>query len=255
MTGISAKKVMELRKKTGVSMMVCKSALLEANGDEKKAIEILRKKGISKADSKSTRETREGAVAVSGKTALMLLCETDFVARNEEFLSFLQKLTELASQNPMEAEKNFENMRPELIAKLGENLKIGGIYSVSAGEKFGKYIHSNKKIAVVVGITGGNDEIAKDVAMHIAASNPKNISPDDVPLEVITKEKEFWKNELKDSGKPREVLEKIFIGKEKKFREENALLTQKFLKNSDISVGKFLDNNSAKINDFIRIEI
>lgn len=254
MAEITAKAVMELRAKTGVSMMACKKALVEANGDMNAAIDILRKTGAAKAEKKGDRDTSEGAVAVSGGAAISLQCETDFVGRNDDFLALAQELADEAATNGEEAAKAmFEKKKTDAITKLGENITFGEAKVLKAGDTVGRYIHSNNKIAVVVAITGGTEDMARDVAMHIAASSPQVISPDEVDDTLVAKEKEIWTEQLKNEGKPEQIMEKILMGKEKKFREENALLKQNFVKNPDQTIEEFLGD--ATIEAFVRLEV
>jgi elongation factor Ts len=256
MTDISAKAVMELRKKTGVSMMACKKALAEANGDMEAAVDILRKAGAAKADKKSDRATGEGAVAVSGRAVVSVQCETDFVARNEAFLDFVTSLAALADGDGEEAAKaKFEEQKAEMITKLGENLSFGEAVVVPGGDTFGGYVHSNNKIASVVSLTGGSEDIARDLAMHVVASSPQVISPADISDELVEKEKEIWAEQLKNEGKPEQIIEKIMIGKEKKFREENALEKQAFVKDPDVLVEKLVADAGGQIESFVRVEV
>lgn len=254
MADISAKAVMELRKKMGVSMMACKKALVEADGDMDKAIDILRKSGQAKAAKKGDRETTEGAAATSGRAAVSLYCETDFVARNEDFLRFVQSLADEANSKGEEAAKSlFETKKTEIITQLGENITFGEGKVIEGGDTLGHYVHSNKKIAVVVALSGGTEAMANDIAMHIAASAPQVISPEEVDDALLEKEKEIWTEQLKNEGKPENIVEKILLGKEKKFREENALIKQNFVKNPDQTVEEFLGD--ATVESFVRIAV
>jgi len=256
MADISAKAVMELRAKSGVSMMACKKALVEANGDTEVAMEILRKKGAAKAADKADRATSEGAIAVVGRAVVALNCETDFVAKNTDFLNFAERLAAVASEKGSEAaEELFESEKAEMIAKLGENIMLGQIATMEVGEIVGAYIHSNNKLAGVVALNGGTEEVARDIAMHAVASNPSVLSPDEIDDTIVAKEREIWTVQLQNEGKPEQIIEKILLGKEKKFREENALLKQAFVKNSEISVEAFAQENGAEIVAFLRIAV
>ncbi len=254
MANITAKDVMQFRERTGVSMMACKQALTEAEGNEEKAIEILRKKGITKAAKKANRETGEGAVDISGRAIVKISCETDFVAKNDDFKSFLKELTDIANKKGTEeAEKYFEKKKSELVAKLGENIVFGGAEKIEGGDNVGGFKHFNNKIGAIVTLKGGSEEIAKDIAMHIVAINPEFLSPDEIEQTLIDKEHEIWNDELKQSGKPKQIWDKILMGKEKKFKEERALLTQKFVKDDKKTVEAFAKDNSAEIIGFIRL--
>jgi len=256
MAEISAKMVMELRAKSGVSMMACKKALVEAGGDADAAMEILRKKGAAKAADKADRATAEGTVAVVGRAAAALNCETDFVAKNADFVAFAREIAKIADeQNPDAAKKYFDEKKTEMITKLGENITLGGISKIEVGQIVGSYVHSNGKLAALVAIDGGDETVARDIAMHVAASDPKVLSPDEVDDAIVAKEREIWTEQLKNSGKPENIIDKILIGKEKKFREENALLKQNFVKNPEISVENFAKEKGATVVAFLRISV
>ncbi len=256
MTEISAKAVMELRAKSGVSMMACKKALVEANGDAEMAMEILRKKGAAKAADKADRATSEGAIAVFGRAAVALSCETDFVGKNADFLKFAERIAEVAQEESTEAaEKYFESEKAEMIAKLGENIALGQIATIEEGDVVGAYVHSNNKLAGLVAMNGGTEEIARDIAMHAVAANPVVLSPDEIEDETVSKEREIWTAQLQNEGKPEQIIEKILLGKEKKFREENALLKQSFVKNPEISVEEFARQNGAEVIAFLRLAV
>jgi len=256
MSEISAKDVMQLRKKMGVSMMACKKALVEASGDEEKAIEILRKSGIAKAAKKIDRETSEGAVCIIGKTIVKVCCETDFVARNEDFLTFLKEIATFAdSQSTEKAEQFFTEKKADFSMKLGENLTLKGIKKAQKQGTVGSFVHFNNKIASVVVLEGGDSETAKEIAMQVVVTNPEVLSPDDVDAKLVEKEKEIWTEELKQSGKDEKIIVNILQGKEKKFRGENALLTQPFFKNDKITIKQFAKEKGAKVIEFIRMSL
>ncbi len=258
MSPITAADVAKLRAITGVSMMACKEALDEAQGDQEKAIEILRKRGIAQAVKKADRTQNEGALFVAqseDKAALISLkCETDFVARNPEFVALGDSVAKMLLDKGMDATKTAtEKQMPEFVQKLGENITLGEMQEVSA-PAVGSYVHSNRKIAVIIGLNqSGTSAIAKDVAMHAAAMNPSYVYPEDVPADVLEKEREIWKEQLKNEKKPEAILEKIMLGKEKKFREENALVKQPFVKDQNIAVEKHL--NGAKVESYVRVVI
>lgn len=255
---ITIDQIKELREATGVSMMACKKALEEANGDFDKAGEILRKKGEAKAVDRVSKVTKNGVVvikAVDGKSALVeLQCETDFVAKTSDFIAMAESIADKLLKGIIKPE---DRDLPEIKAamlKMGENIKISNMKIVQ-GKNLGSYVHSNKKIGVVVSLEGGTLEIARDVAMQVAATNPKVISPSEVSNDLVVKEKEIWVAQLKNEGKPANIVEKIMIGKEKKYREENALISQVFVKDSEKTIEKLLKDANAVIKEFARFSI
>ena len=251
---VSLEQIKKLRDDTGVSTMACKKALEEANGDQEKAIEILRKKGEAKAASRSERSTAQGVVAVSegqGKVAMITLaCETDFVAKNEDFINEAKKLADKVLSEGEEAD--LSGVIGDLTIKLGEKIELKN-KEIFEGKNIGTYIHSNNKIGTAVVLSGGETEVARDIAMHIAAMNPGYISPDEVPVALVEKEKEIWTAQLKQEGKPENIWANIMQGKERKFREENALLKQAFVKNPEETIEKLLGD--LKIETFTRMSV
>ncbi len=258
MPPISASDVSDLRARTGVPILACKEALEEANGDMEKAIEILRKRGVAQAVKKADRTQHEGALFIAQNDAKAVLvslkCETDFVARNEAFSALGQSLAQtLLEKGEAAAKEEAEKAMPEAVQKLGENISLGDMQEVSA-PTVGSYVHSNRKIAVIIGLdVPGEGAKAKDVAMHAAAMNPPYVHPDDVPAELLEKEREIWKEQLSKENKPEAILEKIMLGKEKKFREENALTKQAFVKDANQTIEKYL--GSAQIESYVRIVV
>lgn len=255
---ITAAMVNALREKTWWAwMMACKKALEEAWWDETKALEILKKKWISKAAEKSDRAMWEWRVFTKkkwNKTAILkITCETDFVARNENIASFADVvLDEALSHWVDKAMQKWENEVKELIAKIWENIKVEQVEVIESDTSW-VYVHSNGKIWVVVTLSWGDEETARDVAMHVAAMNPKYLSPADVAEEIIIKERESWKNELK--WKPENIIENILSWKEKKLREEHALTTQFFVKDNTITCEQYVKGKWAQISKFVRIAI
>lgn len=238
-------------------MMVVKQALEEAGGNEEKAIAILRKKGETDRIKKSAREQREGVIfsaQAQGKAALLLLgCETDFVARNEDFRALGKTLVEtILAKGANAAKTKAEKLLPQMIQKLGENLSILEVNEVAA-PVIGIYVHTNSKIGVIIGLDQGATALARDIAMHAAAMSPMVVSPSEVPQETIEKEKEIWREQLKKEGKPEAIFEKIMLGKEKKFREEHALLTQPFAKDPSKKVEQIL--SGAKVTAYVRLSV
>ena len=276
-------KVKKLREATGAGFKDCNLAIKESNGDLDKAVEILRVKGVSKASKKMSRDAREGVVAISGnekKTSIIEVnCETDFVAKNDDFISFVKELSELNNKNDSNVEKlkkvkmkngtSVEENLVALIAKIGEKITIGKTKTVSNSASFNyQYLHTVvkdnlAKLAVIVSLeTKDNSDIVKkfgkQLSMHIAASNPLALESDLIDKKIIDKEQELVTEELKNSGKPDAIIEKISLGKMNKFKEENSLLTQAWVmepKKKVKDVLKELAINDLKIKEFSRIKI
>jgi elongation factor Ts len=273
---ISAQDVNKLRKMTGAGMMDCKKALTEANGDFEKAIEILRKKGQKISASRADKEASEGSVFILGnpedtRSVLVALnCETDFVAKNEEFQNLGRLIVETAAKNKPKNIEELLNLKAdnltvnekimELMGKIGEKIQISA-YEVLEGEKVVSYIHANNKLGVLVALKGTDGaevlSAGKDVAMQIAAMNPVAVDKDDVPREIVDKEIEIGKEQAREEGKPEAMLEKIALGKLNKFYKESTLLNQQFVKDHSLTVGKYLDNikNGLSVDGFKRISI
>lgn len=253
---ITAQQVNSLRQRTGISMIQCKAALTEANGDEEKAIEILRKKGMAKAAEKVDRAMKQGIVStkVSGNKAVIvkMTCETDFVAKNEEFKAIAAHAAETAlKKGPEKALDEANAAIKELFAKLGENMAIE--IKVMEGDGIADYVHTNNKLGVLVNLSKKMEDKARDVAMQIAAMNPFVIRPEEVSGDILAKERDIWRVQLLAEGKPEAILDKIMFGKEKKFREECALLKQSFVKDPEKTVEQFLEG--IDVLDFIRLAI
>ena len=277
------KKVKKLREATGAGFKDCNSAIKESDGDLDKAIEILRIKGVSKASKKMSREAKEGVVAISGdekKTSIIEVnCETDFVAKNENFINFVKELSELNNQNDSNIEKlksskmkngsTVDDALVALIAKIGEKITIGQTKTISNSSSINyRYLHTVvkdnlAKLAVVVSLeTKENSEtvktFGKQLSMHIAASNPLALNSSLIKKSIIDKEQELITEELKNSGKPEDIAKKISLGKMNKFKEENSLLTQAWVmepKKKVQDVLKELAINDLKIKEFSRIKI
>jgi elongation factor Ts len=252
---VTAQLVKELRERTGVGMGDCKNALVETNGDIELAIEVLRKKGIAKAAKRSENETKEGRIKItvdgSAVYVASVSCETDFVARNETFEGMLDTFIEIRKNSADDAsaiEKAEELKASEFTMKVGENMKILALTKIE-GEVVASYVHSNfKNGAVVVAKAGTNADNLKMVAMHVVASQPQVVSPNDVPADFVAKEREIALAQMaedpKNASKPAEILEKIIEGKMAKLKEENALITQPFVVNPDQKVGDFIGADS-----------
>jgi elongation factor Ts len=256
---ISASMVKELRDRTGLGMMECKKALKEADGDIEKAIEDLRKASGLKAAKKAGRTAAEGLVAVSANTVVEVNSETDFVARDESFKAFVADVANAAAAQGNDdvqqlLDAGFEAKREALVQKIGENISIRRFATVSA-PVVGSYVHSNGRIAVLVGLEGGSEELARDVAMHIAAVNPRVAKPEDMPEDVVESEKNIIKAQPDMEGKPAEIVEKMMVGRIRKFLAENSLVEQQFVKNPDQKVGQLLKEAGADIQAFVRFEV
>ncbi|MCX6807650.1 MAG: translation elongation factor Ts [Patescibacteria group bacterium] len=252
---ITASQVNELRQRTGAGMMDCKKALEETNGDIEKGIDWLRQKGIAKAAKKAHRETKSGLLFVAGDqkkiTIVKFFCETDFVASNDEFRQVGQELAKAALKDG--SIDNAQDKITAIIAKIGENMSAeSAIVEAGANELLAYYLHSTGRLAVVIGLSGSDDQnLARDIAMQAAAMNPAVISPEQVDSALIEREKGIWKTEL--SGKPENIQEQIMAGKEKKFRAENSLLGQSFIKDSSKTMVEVI--GKAKVERMVRVEI
>jgi elongation factor Ts len=269
MAEITAGMVKELREKTDAPMMECKKALTEAGGDLAKAEEILRVKLGSKATKAATRVTAEGLVAVNVNPAGTLAsivevnCETDFVAKNDDFLAFVRNMAALvAEKNPADVaalsatplgEGTVETTRTALIGKIGENMTIRRFVRLNAKGRFASYVHGGAKIGVVVDVTGGDARLGKDLAMHIAASKPKSLDASGVPQALIDSERRVAIEKAREAGKPDAMLEKIAEGSVQKFLKESTLLGQVFVKATDgkQTIEQLLKANAAAVNGFV----
>lgn len=256
MAEISAKAVMDLRNKLGIAMMDCKKALIEANGDEEMAIEILRKKGIAKAAAKADRETAEGTVVIEGKAYVKLLCETDFVARNENFVALAHEIAKVANEKGVEAAQAFfDEVKAEKMTQMGENLVLAEVGTIDA-EVVGGYVHSNKKVGTIIGLNGGGDAaLLADLGMHATAMKPVVISGAEISDDLVAQEKNIWQAQLEAEGKPANIIDGIMKGKEAKFRSEGAFLDQDFVKDASMKVKDLLAKAGATMKKFVRIEI
>jgi len=261
---IKAQDVKELREKTGLGMMECKKALEEANGNLEEAIKNLRKSSALKAEKKASRTAVEGIITskISEKeiTFVEVNCETDFVAKDENFINFCEEALKVAVDTPSEenlldkVSESMEKQRMSLVQKIGENIIIRKVKKIS-GEVLESYIHSNKKIAAGVSLDKGSPEIAKEVAMHIAASNPIVLSPEDLDESYVNSEREIFRSQVEKEDKPEEIKEKMIQGKLNKQLADVSLLKQPFVKDPSKSVEAFLSESNTKISSFIRIEV
>ena len=267
---VTAAMVKELRDRTGAGMMECKRALLESNGDIDAAVDQLRKSGLAQANKKAGRIAAEGKIALSlsedGKQAIMVEvnCETDFVAKDENFNSFADTVAARAlSAGPADLEallntrignETVEQVRQALVSKIGENIQVRRFARVATDGTIGAYVHGGK-IGVLVDLNNGDESLARDLAMHIAAMSPEFVSDQDVPAEVIAREKEILVAQAESSGKPAEIIEKMVTGRLRKHLAGITLLGQTFVKDGDLTVGKLIAQNNAGVNGFERLAV
>ena len=264
---MSAALVKELRERTGLGLLECKKALAAAGGDIEVAIEELRKSSGMKAAKKAGRTAADGVVAIriaaDGKSGVIgeVNSETDFVARDENFSGFvaqvMDKAVELQTNDVAAvAGGEIEDARQALVQKIGENISVRRIaVALAADGVVGGYVHGNNRIAVLVELAGGGEELAKDIAMHVAAVNPAVVSPADMPEELLQKEREIYAAQAADSGKPPEIVEKMIAGRVRKYLSENSLTEQAFVKDPDMKVGELVKAAGAKIAGFTRFEV
>ena len=263
---IKASQVKELRDITGVAMMDCKKALVECEGDIEKALDLLRSNSALKAEKKSSRVAADGILVVSVNedyaTLVELNSETDFAAKDANFLSFGEKVKEYISKNKIfEAtalkESSLEDDRKALVQTIGENIQIRRVVTLEfdSSMNIGIYIHSDSKLGSLVVTKDGSDEIAKDIAMHVSAFNPLCLSQDDIDKDVLEREKAIYQNQAQDSGKPQDIMDKMVDGKIKRFLSEVSLISQNFVKDPDITVQEYLEEGGASIVEFARLKV
>jgi len=267
---VTAAMVKELRERTGAGMMECKKALVETGGDIEAGVEHLRKSGLAQADKKASRIAAEGKIALSvsedGKQAVMVEvnCETDFVAKDNNFMAFANAVAANAlSENPADVDalmntdingETIELARQALVSRIGENIQVRRFIRASTDGTLGAYVHGGK-IGVLVDLAGGDETLARDLAMHVAALNPEFVSDADVPEDVMAREKSILIAQAEGSGKPPEIIEKMVSGRLRKHLAGITLLGQDFVKDGDLTVAKLLDQNSARVNGFNRIAV
>jgi len=266
---ITASMVKELRERTGAGMMECKKALVESNGDLDAAAEALRKSGQAKADKKAGRVAADGRVVINkdgGKAVIVEVnSETDFVAKDENFVSFAESIAAaalasgetdvvaLAAKDSGDG-RSVEQARTDLIQKVGENISVRRAQIVAADGPIGAYTHG-ARIGAIVALDGGDEELARDIAMHVAAINPTCIDESGVPAEMLDREKRIFSEQAAESGKPPEIVEKMVTGRVAKFLKEITLVGQPFVKDPDVSVGKLLKGADASVVSFVRFEV
>lgn len=269
---ISAALVMQLRERTGAGMMECKKFLIATNGDIELAISEMRKAGQAKADKKADRIAAEGVIVIArsadGRSAVMLEInsETDFVARDENFTNFADKVAEtalvssvtdvdaLAKQTVVGTNLTVEQAKQELVAKIGENIKLRRIERMSCDGVIGHYLHGTR-IGVMVALKNGDESLAKDIAMHIAASRPMVVNRDQVSAEAIENERDIFQAQARESGKPQEIIDKMIEGRINKFIDEVSLVGQPFVKDPNKKVGQLLKEKNAEVVSFTRFEV
>ena len=266
---ISASMVKELRERTGAGMMECKKALVETGGGMDEAVELLRKSGQAKADKKSGRIAADGLVVVAtdGNNAVIteINSETDFVAKDDNFVEFAEAVAAAAlagSADDIESlnaetladGRQVEAARTDLVAKVGENISLRRFARLQAVDNLGSYTHG-ARIAAIVSLQGGDAELARNIAMHIAASNPVCIDEDGVPADTLERERRIFSEQAAESGKPPEIIEKMVVGRVAKFLKEVTLLGQPFVKDPDMTVAKLLKNADASVTSFVRYEV
>ena len=270
---ITAEAVKQLRERTGAGMMECKKALVESGGDLDAAADLMRRQGLAKADKKAARVAAEGLIVVErssdGLTAAIVEvnCETDFVAREHDFRAFAALVGALALKNrardvaqllsqKSDSGETLEEHRRALVAKIGENINVRRVATMTAQTVLGSYVHGTR-IGVLVALKGGNEELAKDLAMHIAAANPQYIQPSDVPADIVDRERGILRDQAAGEGKGKtpEILDKMVEGRLRKYLNEIALTGQPFVKDQDVSVEKLLKQGNASVTEMVRFEV
>ncbi|HJS22574.1 MAG TPA: translation elongation factor Ts [Steroidobacteraceae bacterium] len=268
---ITAEAVKQLRERTGAGMMECKKALVEAGGDLDAAAELMRKQGLAKADKKATRLAAEGIIVTArsadGLSAALaeVNCETDFVAREQDFRAFAAAVGELALANrtletgallalKTPTGETLEERRRALIAKIGENITVRRVASITAPTALGGYLHGTR-IGALVALRGGDETLARDIAMHVAAMNPDFVKPADVPAELVAKEREIFAEQVKAEGKPPEIAARMLEGKLRKRLNEISLIGQPFVKDDKMTVENLLKKAGAEVTAMVRFEV
>jgi len=269
MMAISASMVKELRERTGAGMMECKKALVETSGDMDSAIESLRKSGQAKADKKSGRVAADGRVVIkaNGARAAMIEVnsETDFVAKDENFAGYAEAVAAVVldgdatsiedlSSAAMPDGRTVEAARTDLVAKVGENISVRRFERLEAEDHLGSYEHGGR-IGAIVSLKGGDEDLARDIAMHVAATNPLCIDEEGVPADTLERERRIFAEQAAESGKPAEIVEKMVTGRVAKYLKEITLLGQPFVKDPDVTVGQLLGRAGAEVTGFIRFEV
>lgn len=260
---ISASQVKELREMTGVGMMECKKALVETDGDLEKALDLLRSNSALKAEKKASRVAADGMLVIHqapGSVAVVEInTETDFAAKDEKFQVFCNNIKDHLAKNAInnveELNEVFASEREALVQAIGENIQIRRMVKISDGDSIGTYLHTDGKLAAIVSIDSNDDELAKDLAMHVAASNPNCVTADQVDQELIARERAIFEAQAAESGKDPSIMEKMIEGKLKRFLSEITLVSQPFVKNPDQTVQALLSEKSADVVSMSRIKV
>ena len=263
---IKASQVKELRGMTGVAMMECKKALVECEGNIEKALDLLRSNSALKAEKKAARVAADGVLKIfvgnDYATLVEINSETDFAAKDANFVDFTNEVHDFIAKNKISDisqlhESEIEEKRKSLVQTIGENIQLRRLITkdFSSDMNAGSYIHSDSKLGAVVVISGGDESLAKDIAMHVAAFNPLCLSESDLDPEIIEREKAIYMVQAEESGKPKEIMEKMIEGKLKRFLSEVSLLSQDFVKDSEISIQELLDSKNAKIESYSRLKV
>jgi elongation factor Ts len=263
---IKASQVKELRDMTGVAMMECKKALVECNGDIEKALDLLRSNSALKAEKKAARVAADGVlrVHVGGdySTLIEINSETDFAAKDKNFIKFADDVQKFISENKLidiaDIQKSdVEDKRKALVQTIGENIQLRRLETIEYSSEMNSssYVHSDSKLGSIVVISGGDEALAKDIAMHVAAFNPLCLSEADIDPQILEREKAIYMVQAEESGKPKEIMEKIIEGKLKRFLAEVSLLSQNFVKDNEVTIQNLLDSNNAKIQSYARLKV
>jgi len=263
---VKASQVKELRDMTGVAMMECKKALVECDGDIEKALDLLRSNSALKAEKKASRVAADGILRTSQgdgfATLIEINSETDFAIKDSNFIAFTDEVQNYISAKKVDDISEFENSeieekRKALIQTIGENIQLRRLETVNVGSGMsaGVYLHSDSKLGALVVVSGGDESLAKDIAMHVAAFNPLCLSQDDIDPQVLEREKAIYLVQAEESGKPQEIMEKMIEGKLNRFLSEVSLMSQGFVKDPDTSIQKLLEANNAKIESFSRLKV
>jgi elongation factor Ts len=263
---IKASQVKELRDMTGVAMMECKKALVECSGDIEKALDLLRSNSALKAEKKAARVAADGVLRVhvgdDYSTLIEINSETDFAAKDENFIKFADDVQKFISENKLTdiadiQASEVEDKRKALVQTIGENIQLRRLETIEYSSEMNtsSYIHSDSKLGSIVVISGGDETLAKDIAMHVAAFNPLCLSEADIDPQILEREKAIYMVQAEESGKPKEIMEKMIEGKLKRFLSEVSLLSQNFVKDPEVTIQNLLDSNNAKIESYTRLKV
>lgn len=263
---IKASQVKELRDMTGVAMMECKKALVECSGDIEKALDLLRSNSALKAEKKAARVAADGVLRVhvgdDYSTLIEINSETDFAAKDENFIKFADDVQKFISENKLTdiadiQASEVEDKRKALVQTIGENIQLRRLETIEYSSEMNtsSYVHSDSKLGSIVVISGGDETLAKDIAMHVAAFNPLCLSEADIDPQILEREKAIYMVQAEESGKPKEIMEKMIEGKLKRFLSEVSLLSQNFVKDPEVTIQNLLDLNNAKIESYSRLKV